>query len=47
MSAKAKGMTAAQHADLLAIVALAAKTNQLVTALQVPVDPEFGAGQKS
>ena len=42
-AAKAKGMTAAQHAELLAVVALAAKTNHLVTALQVPVDDAFDA----
>ncbi|MCA1491687.1 carboxymuconolactone decarboxylase family protein [Sinorhizobium alkalisoli] len=42
-SAKAKGMTDAQHADLLMVIALAAKTNQLATALQVPVDPAFDA----
>ncbi len=42
-AARAKGMTPAQHADLLAVVALAAKTNQLATALQVPVDPAFDA----
>ena len=40
-AARAKGLTAAQHADLLAVVGLAAKTNHLVTALQVPVDPAF------
>jgi AhpD family alkylhydroperoxidase len=40
-AAKAKGMTDAQHAELLAIVALAAKTNHLATGLQVAVDPEF------
>lgn len=40
-AAKAKGMTAAQHAELLGLIALAAKTNQLATALQVPIDPEF------
>lgn len=40
-SARAKGMTAAQHAELLAVVALAARTNHLATALQVPVDPAF------
>ena len=39
--AKAKGMTGAQHAEVLKIVALASKTNQLATALQVPTDPEF------
>lgn len=44
-AAKAKGMTPAQHAELLSIVALAAKTNQLVTALQVPVDPAFDAAR--
>lgn len=43
-SAKAKGLTEAQHAEVLAIVSLAAKTNHLVTALQVPVDPEFNRG---
>jgi AhpD family alkylhydroperoxidase len=43
-AARAKGMTDAQHAELLAIVALAAKTNQLVTGLQVPLDPVFDAG---
>ncbi|MDK1378322.1 MULTISPECIES: carboxymuconolactone decarboxylase family protein [unclassified Sinorhizobium] len=42
-SAKAKGMTAAEHADLLRVISLAAKTNQLATALQVPVDPAFDA----
>jgi AhpD family alkylhydroperoxidase len=42
-AARAKGMTDAQHAELLAIIALAAKTNQLVTGLQVPVDAAFDA----
>ena len=36
-----KGMTDAQYADLLRVVSTAAKTNHLVTGLQVPVDPEF------
>ncbi len=40
-SARAKGMTEAQHAELLSIITLAASTNALATALQVPVDPEF------
>ncbi|MFN7980206.1 MAG: carboxymuconolactone decarboxylase family protein [Vicinamibacterales bacterium] len=44
-AAKAKGMTAAQHADMLAIIGLAGKTNQLVAALGVPTDPAFDAGQ--
>ena len=37
-AARAKGMTAAQHAELLTIVGMAAKTNHRVTALQVPGD---------
>ena len=40
-AARAKGMTPEQHAELLGIVALAAKTNQIVTGLQVPLDPVF------
>ena len=43
-AAKAKGMTPQQHAELLGIVALAAKTNQIVTGLQVPLDPVFDHG---
>lgn len=40
-AARAKGMTDVQHAELLAIISLAAKTNHLATGLQVPVDPIF------
>jgi len=40
-AARAKGMTDAQHGELLAIIGLAAQTNHLVTAMQIPVDPEF------
>jgi AhpD family alkylhydroperoxidase len=40
-AAKAKGMTDCQHAELLAIVALAARTNHLANGLQVPLDPQF------
>jgi len=40
-SARAKGMTAEQHMELVAVVGMAAETNRLVTALQVPVDPVF------
>ena len=40
-AAKAKGMTDAQHAELLAIVGLAAKTNHLANGLQVPLDSVF------
>ena len=42
-AARAKGMTPAQYADLLTVVGLAAKTNHLATALQVPVDAAFDA----
>ncbi len=42
-AARAKGMTDAQHAELLAIVSLAAKTNHLATGLQVPLDKVFDA----
>ena len=42
-AARAKGMTDAQYAELLAIVSLAGKTNQLATGLQVPVDADFDA----
>lgn len=43
-AARAKGMTDEQHAELLAIIALAAKTNHLATALQLPVDVAFDQG---
>lgn len=43
-AARAKGITDGQHAELLAIISLAAKTNHLVTGLQVPLDPVFDAG---
>ena len=40
-AARAKGMTDAQHGELLAVIAMAAQTNALATALQVPVDARF------
>ncbi len=40
-AARAKGMTDAQHAELMAIIGLAAQTNHLVTAMQLPVDDAF------
>jgi AhpD family alkylhydroperoxidase len=43
-AARAKGMSDAQYAELLSIVALAAKTNHMATGLQVPVDAVFDAG---
>ena len=42
-SAKKLDMTDKEHAEFLKIVALAAKTNQLVNGLQVPVDEIFDA----
>lgn len=43
-AARAKGMTEAQHGELLAVIAMASQTNALATALQVPVDPAFEQG---
>jgi AhpD family alkylhydroperoxidase len=40
-AAVAKGMTPAQHAELLAIVGMANQTNVLATALNVEVDERF------
>ncbi|CAB3875755.1 hypothetical protein LMG26689_03223 [Achromobacter animicus] len=40
-SARAKGMTDGQHAELLAVMAMASQTNALATALHVPVDDAF------
>lgn len=42
-AARAKGMTPAMHAELLAVIAMASQTNALATALQVPVDDRFTA----
>ncbi len=43
--ARAKGMTDEMHVEVLKIVSLAAKTNHLSNAMQVPVDPEFMVGE--
>lgn len=40
-AARARGMTPDQHAELLAVIAMASQTNALATALQVPTDPRF------
>jgi AhpD family alkylhydroperoxidase len=40
-AARAKGLTDRQHAEFLAVVGMAAETNALANALQIPVDPEF------
>lgn len=45
-SARAKGMTDVQYAELLKVIALAARTNHLANALQVPVDAAFDADRK-
>ena len=42
-TARAKGMTDAEYADLMRIVSTAARTNHLANGLQIPVDPEFDA----
>ena len=44
-AARAKGMTDPMHAELLAIVALAAKTNHLANGLQLPIDAAFDRSQ--
>lgn len=40
-AARTKGLTDQQHAELLAVIAVASETNALANALQVPVDPQF------
>jgi uncharacterized peroxidase-related enzyme len=42
---KQKGMTEAQHMHLLAIIGMASETNNLATAMQVPIDREFLVGE--
>lgn len=44
-AARAKGMTDAEYAELLAVIGMAAETNKLVTALGVPVDAAFLADE--
>ena len=43
-AARAKGLSDQQHAEFLAIIGMAAETNALATALQIPIDPEFEVG---
>jgi AhpD family alkylhydroperoxidase len=40
-AARAKGLTDQQYAEFLAVLGMAAETNALATALQIPIDPEF------
>ena len=42
-AARSKGMTTAQHGELLAVIGMAMQTNGLVTGLQVEVDDAFRA----
>ncbi|OZB18132.1 MAG: alkylhydroperoxidase [Rhodobacterales bacterium 34-62-10] len=40
-AARAKGMTAAEQADLLRVVATAGKTNHILNAIRPPIDDAF------
>jgi AhpD family alkylhydroperoxidase len=40
-AARAKGMTEAEYAELVAVVGMASETNRIVTALGVEADDEF------
>lgn len=42
-AARTKGMTDAQHGELMAVIAMASQTNALATALQVETDDRFRA----
>jgi AhpD family alkylhydroperoxidase len=42
-AAKAQGMSDAEHAELLRIISVAAKTNHILTSMQLPVDAVFDA----
>ncbi len=43
-AARTKGMSDAMHGELMAVIAMAAQTNALATALQVETDARFKAG---
>jgi AhpD family alkylhydroperoxidase len=43
-AARAKGLSDKQHAEVLAVLGMAAETNTLANALQIPVDREFLVG---
>jgi AhpD family alkylhydroperoxidase len=45
-AARAKGMTDAQHQELLAVIGMASQTNALSIAMKVPIDPQFLIGSK-
>jgi uncharacterized peroxidase-related enzyme len=40
-AARAKGLSDAQYAEFLSVVGMAAETNALANAMQIPVDSEF------
>jgi AhpD family alkylhydroperoxidase len=40
-SARAKGMTEAQYAELLAVIGMASETNALANAMKIPVDEPY------
>lgn len=40
-AARAKGLSDEQYAEFLAVVGMAAETNNLANAMQIPVDKEF------
>jgi len=40
-AARARGMTAEMHGELMAVIAMAAQTNALATALQIEPDARF------
>lgn len=40
-AARAKGLTAEQHGEFLAVVGMANQTNALVNGMQIPIDPAF------
>lgn len=42
-AARAKGMTAAEQADLMRVVATAGKTNHILNAIRPPIDAAFRA----
>jgi len=44
-AARAKGMTPAQHAELMAVIGMAATTNVLSAAMGIEPDPEFLVGE--
>lgn len=46
-AARAKGMSDAEYAEMIAIVGMAAETNRLVTALGVPIDDAFLVGAEA